>query len=106
MRSHTCLLFYDNIFVSNRMVRGWYPLTLEKSISWMVFLQVRLKTQEMCLETSTSGNNVNTNNTAGSVDPGNTHSSGILGMVNSIGFRDAGDVLSPSEDSASAKVCH
>ena len=72
----------------------------------MVFLQVRLKTQEMCLETSTtSGNNVNPNNTVGSsVD--NSHNSGILGMVNSIGFRDAGDAPSPSEDSASAKVCH
>lgn len=69
----------------------------------MVFLQVRLKTQEMCLETSASGNNVNPN-AGGSVD--NSHSSGILGMVNSIGFRDAGDVSSPSEDSTSAKVSH
>lgn len=72
----------------------------------MVFLQVRLKTQDMCLETGTSGNNANPNNTAGSVDPGSSHSSGILGMVNSIGFRDAGDAPSPSEDSVSAKVSH
>lgn len=88
------------------MIRGWYPLTLERSISWMVFLQVRLKIQDMNLDTSTSSNNVTASNTSGasgSVDT--SHVSGILGIVSSIGFRDAGDVSSPSEDSsASVKV--
>ncbi len=71
----------------------------------MLFLQVRLKTQDMNLDTSTSSSNVNAHNISGS--GGSIDSSlgnGILGMVNSIGFRDAGDVSSPSEDSASVKV--
>ncbi len=88
------------------MIRGWYPLTLEKSISWMVFLQVRLKTQDMNLDTSTISNNVNANNpsgASGSIES-NHVASGIPGVVNSIGFRDAGDVSSPCEDSIGLKV--
>lgn len=36
------------------MLRGWYPLSVDRNISWLVYLQVRLKFQEMCVETATS----------------------------------------------------
>jgi hypothetical protein len=32
------------------MIRGWYPLVLDRAISWLVFVQVRLKLQDLYLE--------------------------------------------------------
>lgn len=34
------------------MLRGWYPLSIDRNISWLVYLQVRLKFQEMCVESA------------------------------------------------------
>jgi hypothetical protein len=33
-----------------RTIRGWYPLVLDKAISWLVYVQVRLKLQDLYLE--------------------------------------------------------
>jgi hypothetical protein len=33
-----------------RMIRGWYPLVLDRAISWLVYVQVRLKLQDLYLE--------------------------------------------------------
>ena len=38
-------------YILYRFIRGWYPLTTaDKTISWLVFIQVRLRTQEVEIE--------------------------------------------------------
>jgi hypothetical protein len=39
---------------SKRVLRGWFPLTLDRTISWLTYLQVRLKMQDMFVD-STGG---------------------------------------------------
>ena len=41
---YTC---YNITICICRILRGWYPLTLDRSISWLIYLQVRLKIQEL-----------------------------------------------------------
>jgi hypothetical protein len=36
------------------VLRGWFPLTLDRTISWLTYLQVRLKMQDMFVD-STGG---------------------------------------------------
>jgi hypothetical protein len=34
------------------VLRGWFPLTLDRTISWLTYLQVRLKMQDMFVDSS------------------------------------------------------
>ena len=94
----------NHIHTHCRIIRGWYPLTLDKSISWMVYLQVRLKLQDLHIETLQTAESGSAGGSVGGSVSGGSGGMGLRGL-SSVGLSDVGGISTGPNTPVPVSTC-